>query len=1309
MAPEGSPSSRGCILALDSSHRKDDCGVFVNWNSASGGLVLVSGEERGLEGIMNGIYSVVPDDLERLGPTEAVNFMRSLLCAEARSIGLGINKVHFQFDVNIPDGGIDGRVDNDAALSGGQGIIRLGSTSYQIKSGAFSAADAGDVRGILFKRGTLDLKDGVRRCFEDGGALVVVLTGADVTDEGEAVKRFRIQLEDSGYHGDVEIEIIAKDKLAEFCQPFPSLALRLKEISPEGFASFGSWSMDDDAKQTYHPGPEQTAFREAIRDELRRNDQAAHIQVFGEPGIGKSKLVFESVSTDDLSPLVIHVVGSEYFLQSHLSALITAEDSSISVILVLDECSPQTSYQVWNKYKHRGPRIKIITILHEPGTPMDSTAQVQVPPLGNELIKEIILEYGVPEEEADRRAGLCNGSPRTAHVLGRSWQIDPKRYIDESYAWETYITGYGYDPPEEVRQRRTVLKHIALFKQFGYGPNHQDEARAVAAIVEECDPSITWPRFQEIIHQLKRRRILQGTNTLYITPKALHIKLWADWWNEHGAGFSLEEFIDGLPPALIQWFMDMTRYGRESPVAAEMVKGLLGDDGPFADGSTLKTPLGARFFAALAEADPKSALMRLKNTVGRWSYDELTTFAVGRREIVWTLENIVVWRELFVEGASLLLALAEAENETWSNNATGVFCSLFAAGQGPVASTEAPPEERFPLLQQAIDSESQRVRMVALKACNAAFETRHFVRLVGPEHQGLRELPALWQPSSPKEVSDYHKGVWMLLTEHLSTLKGSELDYTIDLLIQRSREVSRVKELEDMVIETLESIASIDEKRRKSILAIVVSILHYEARSMSSDSRARWEGIRDALTGDDFHALLQRYVGMDLLEDSYDEEGNRTEEVDSTIKELAAEAFSNQELLFDEVEWLMTVDAKRGFAFGYELGILDAGMTLLVMFIDALEAAGPGRSAFTLSGYMRALFERNQEEWDTQLDAITSFHESLIEFVPELTWRSGMTVRAAERILELAQEERIAIGQFRMFAWGRTTWTLPLESFDAWMAFLIASQEASAAFIALDLFSSFYISGDRKGDLPEQITFDLLTHPSFLQRVDTPTSQTMDTYEWKIVGGAFILKYPGRSIDLAWYIIENFGEEGSIFGGHDSEIGELLMKIAAQHPSEIWNIIKNKLGPPIDARAYRLTHWLQGESLFEEDKTGPISLIPMEEVFGWVEEDVDHRAWYLATFVPSTFAVDEANTSLTRELLIRYGNRDDVRRNLMANFSTEGWTGPESEHLEEKRKGLLAVRATEENRNVNDWIDDYVSDLRNRIALAQDREEREDW
>lgn len=118
-------------------------------------------------------------------------------------------------------------------------------------------------------------------------------------------------------------------------------------------------------------------------------------------------------------------------------------------------------------------------------------------------------------------------------------------------------------------------------------------------------------------------------------------------------------------------------------------------------------------------------------------------------------------------------------------------------------------------------------------------------------------------------------------------------------------------------------------------------------------------------------------------------------------------------------------------------------------------------------------------------------------------------------------------------------------------------------------------------------------------------------------------------------------------------------------------------------------------------------LIPREEIWDWVDEDVEKRASYMATFVPKTFAVEEWKTCVARDVLVQYGGREDVRRNLMSNFSTGVWTGPASLRDQELKQKLFSFKEGEGNKNVIRWIDEYVSALDWEIEQYRIEEERE--
>jgi len=756
---------------------------------------------------------------------------------------------------------------------------------------------------------------------------------------------------------------------------------------------------------------------------------------------------------------------------------------------------------------------------------------------------------------------------------------------------------------------------------------------------------------------------------------------------------------------LLLRFFENIPYVTTSEQGLNFVKKIIGDHGIFSDGSFLKTDLGADFFLKLTEADPESALDCLERTVGMWGKEELLKFTTGRRETVWALEKIAVWRQLFVRASKLLLALGEAENEECANNASGVFAGLFSFGFGRLAPTEAMPQDRLPVLKEAIYSDSKERRTLALDACDIALKTGHFVRLVGAEHQGIRREPNLWMPKTYGELFDVYIKVWQLLYERLDDLPEDEREKGIEVLFHHASGLAQISDLSNMIIDTLINISHKPYVKKKEILSQIIKILHYDGKNLPENIRCRLEQLRDELTGTDFSSLMKRYVGMQLREDEYDEKGKKTDIVRVQIARLANEVITNTRLLRSELHWLVTKEAQNGYVFGYELGKKNEGYSLLPQLLNAQRNAGVNASEYFLGGYLRAVFEKDKKKWEDILDNVT-YDERLAQLVPNLIWRSGISDKAAMHIINLAKQGVIKANEFGIFCYGIVVIKLSEPIFKKWIEFLVSQTVIDSISIALDLYYSYYLFNRPKRKLPLQLTLRLLLHLPLFKKPDSGTRGQMDVYNWTKIAMKFVELYPSESLEIANKILEHFGEEGTISGGFFSQTQEVINEITKLCSEEVWGTIKKYLGTPIDTRAFHIKEWLHGSEHSPSGEEGVLPLFPQNLIMQWVEEDIENRAWYLASFTPKLLFREEGKICWAREVLIRYGDRKDVRNELIANFSTEGWSGPASLHYQKKKDKLLKLKEGEDNENVKHWIDEYVRSIDEDIKRAKIKEER---
>jgi hypothetical protein len=1254
------------------------------------------------------VLTVTPQHVGALDAKRAVEVVADLIWAELRRLGVPTTHANVSMRINVADGGVDASVNAADIYSEAwdDSFIPEERTAFQIKTGdSFKPWQKSDIKEELFGKNNKPardtLADSVRECLDAGGTYVLVCTGTDPNEKElqQSIQHLETFFDQCGYSL-ADFDVWGQSSIIGLLQRFPGVALKVNGYAATRFQTHGVWSRQSEMRRELQVGDPQKAFIDTAQAELRKNDQPVHLRVRGEAGVGKTRLVREATAADDLRPLTLYFDGPSELLDGDIMTELLREGSDLWAILVVDECDLESRARIWNHLKGESPRIKFVSIYNDMDEPVGSTVVLDAPVLDVARVQAIIEGYGIPEHDSRRWAELCDGSPRVAHVVGESLKSHPDDFKllqpDTAVIWDRFVAGNDDPNSDDVKQRRIVLQHIALFRRFGYKSRVANEGAAIAGLVAHADPQITAYRFREIVQLLRTRKVLQGENTFYITPRLLHITLWADWWNVHGDNLDLEAFLKPLPQELIDWFHEMFQYARESPAALKIAETLLDERGIFGDKGFFVDGRAARFFRALTDAAPQAALRNLQRMIGEMDVEQLLAFGGDqRRQVVWSLEAIAVWRELFADAARLLLRLAEAENENFGNNATGVFAELFSPGQGPVAPSEASPEERFPVLKEALESPSARRREIGFGAAAEALKTGFFSRMIGSEYQGLRKPPKLWVPATWGELFDAYRRVWYFLRDRLPSFEPHERAKAIEILTGEARGLWSIYNLFDMVTDTLADIAKAFPDSRTEIVEAVETTIHYDGKGLDPERLSKLESLRKTLINADFRSQLKRFVAMDLIHDRFDGEGKYTEGPSPELKALAAEAVANPDVLMPELAWLTGEGVKNGYQFGYELARADEGFTLLPALIEAQRETGDGGNAFFLSGYLAILFQRDVERWEGLLDAFAA-EPNMRSHVAQLTWRSGMTERAALRVLAMSQSGHIPHASLRMFSYGGVVRNIPEHVFALWIEALLQADTDIGAATAIDLYHFFYLMGETVRALPHDLTLRLLTAPPLFRESESRLLEEQD-YDWTQVAAAFLNQYPEDGLSIARAMLSSFGEDGTVTGRFNSETEKILNSIAKAFPNEVWEEVAALLGPPIDSRAFHIRQWL---------RKGGLTLLPQSALWQWIDADIEKRAWYAAMLVPTVLTRSGNEGSWARELLVRYGNRKDVRSNLHANFGTEAWSGPESSHYESKKRLLEDFRRGESDANVTLWLDEAIDSLEHRIADARLREER---
>ena len=1268
---------------------------------------------------MNGYFDVTGTRIGQLDSNEAVIFVHDLLHAEASVVG-GVDHSKISVPstptaITSSDGGVDAEVLEASPGAASHGVIKSGRTSYQIKTGAFNLSTLAKARKIIKVDYKKEFKPRVKSCFEAGGTLVVILFGSDNPETSDQLSinnlRDAIREIDVAYEN-ANIEVWHQNTIVGFLKHFPSLRLKLQQQPANNLHSIDTWARLDDMRRDMVIGEDQQALIKGIRESVV-STQTEPLRLLGDPGVGKTRTALEALSEVEHRSTVIYAENPSALPDGFLNRFLQ-NDNDEHAILVVDECEPSQRSGIWNKVKEVADRVKLITIYNIEEAPLPDMVQLDAKPLTSEQVEEIFTsdQYNIPQDDARRLAALCSGSPRVAHIVAQDvTQTGDVNINSREDVWKRYVAGTDSIDGEPYRKRLAVLKWIALFRRFGYDRPKNAEGDLMAKKITQ-EESISDGEFRTIIKDLRARKILQGDTTLYITPKLLHIWLWASWWGEHEGSFDYDTFIkiDGstqFNEQLIDWFFDMLRYGKTTTVVPKIVEDLL--QSPLGNPDFLDSERGSKLVQILAGVDQEAVLNFIEQHVNASSIEELQEFRKGRRGFVNALELIAVAPQHFVRSANALLRLAEAENETWSNNASGTFAGLFTNSYGKVAPSAASPEQRFPVLEQAIKSATPEAQKVIVSAINQGLEAWHFMRMSGDDGSGLLDKVERWTPKTYKELWDAYRRIWKLAFDNLSTFTEQNRQVLIGHMITQLRGMITRLGIQKDVISWINDLIASELIDNRGVLKEVVTILHYDKKDLPAETVKELTAIKNHLTGSGYEALVRRYVGVSMLEDEFDDNGERSDHVTKEIEALAKESIEDNAKFDAILPWLVTKEPDNSYTFGAHIGSLDTNNKFLESIINAQKKVDEvNASTQFLAGYLMAVHRRDEILWEVTLDALAKDRE-LQKLVPEITWRSGMTDHAMRRIIDLSRKKIVDDSVFRMFGYGSSLEPLTNDAFEELVEYLLTSEYESVDSIVLD-YAAFFYEMKKKAVIPEGLGFRILTQPSLLVGRETPKRNQMDDFYWSKVAEEYIAVYPQRALDLANVIVDHFGENDTIVDGYRDAGGKILTKIASLNPQGVWSLVSPRISKLKKGGDLQLMWWLTGGIAFGSDRDeGAISLFPPDLLWSWIDENAKERAEIIANYIPKRLFKEEGKVCLARELLVRYGDSADVRRAFSINNGNEGWSGNASVHYTNKLNYLLEFEKSEDNKNVLQWINEYVIGLKKQIEHSRIEEERDDW
>lgn len=1176
---------------------------------------------------MPAIQEITGTEIEQLDERRFVEMMNRLLWAEGARAKIPNLNIETSLRLHDKDRGIDARVTSAADV---KCQIPTGLTVWQFKKGK------PDKRTILAEV----KKPGVQEALKAGATYCLVLS-ADLNPAMRDTRKAWIGAAFEQMGTDAPYLLMTGSQVAAWAGEHPVFLLHL------GRPVAGLWRLDQ-WRDTQVAHQVEFQFDDArhdllstLRERMNADSGPFHSHVNGLSGVGKTRLALEVF--EDRADLVLYaqepMQGSEIFQWM-------AYNPKCYATLVVDECDYATAKKLAEAAAMSEGRLRLLTV-GQAKLPGEGANIYTLEPLDDEAMARVVrgVSSAIGPEQARWIARVSRGYVKLATGLAERVAQGAVTIGELTSSEEFGLILQRLIPDES---QRVALRGLALMDQVGWEGDVSSEGEAIAKFV-----GIPWNEMRRHIAEAERQNLAQRRGRYrYVTPDLVALWLAAEEWSlrkEDLLGFMAEELSESAKDRMWARLAELGFLEE----AISTVEEVLGPNGPFDSIDVLDSERGSDWFSKVAHGSPVAALAALERLIVPLSKERLVDFRKGRRNVIWTLESLAWSRGTFFGAARLLLQLAESENESLGNNATGVWKGLFLTH---VAGTEVPAMERYVLLEEALASDSLSARLLALDALSEALATHEFGGLVG--EQGGGTVPKeRWRPHSMDEDHNCRRAAFGLLEQALHDEDDGVKSRAYQLLFDSLRNLIR-HGLADEAIDSVANltIAENDDLRRHQAWEGIVACLKYEGERLSDVQKTRLEQIAELYMSNSLHDRLRRFVGRWSHTDWKGSKAPEEERTEYITAHLADEAMEDQETLKAELKWLVSGEAENVHYFGYRIGQLDGDHTWLP---DLLEATRGGSDYRLVSNYLRARADAKDTEWyENTLDE-WALDETLALLVLDATWRGESSPRGAERLIRLIEKGWLEPKHLGVLVYGQFTKELPPDQVRTLLEHLAKVRTRAAAEAGLSCLAEWWRLGDEV--LPAElvpIAWD------YLEITPEGRADAMYPYYWARVARKLMALEPKR---IAVTIVDMVSS-GEIHLG--DERFALLKECLSFSPEEVWWAIGEKLDQSI---ALSLSWTAREDELLDE--------VDAALLMHWANEtDTESRAKILAQLVTPGKSLSE----LVRSLLVEFGPESSAANILAANFGSGTWWGSMAAR-EEQQLDIANGWLTEAEPAVRAW------------------------
>lgn len=784
-------------------------------------------------------------------------------------------------------------------------------------------------------------------------------------------------LDQCAHPSDIHIEIVGAAELAALLNNFPYL--RAAWFAP---ISFKTWQEAYNAHRSHKflGADVELIGREGEIDRLRtwvQDKKVRIIVVTGPHDIGKSRLVLEATKQWPhdviiaLDPRSMDLSDYRNLSSGHGGTICIVEDPEPDFIdsLAIEALSI--------------PNLKLIVTLSSasfvptPAYGRDERIQnLHLEPLDNECSRELLKATGQPldfeiEDWITRQAKGIPGILLAAASVGSDLRRGPGDFLGSvGKEFEKRIQSeLGTDALRDA-ELFSILTHVGISGEF------ESELRHICILFAGGWQPPDAIRTLDILEQAGLAK--RAGSFVEISMPIL-------------ANYLVGKLLRGRRQEMFALFARL-----EEPGRLRFLRRLCEIQGPEIEGfwDELFSPEGllgslnsaldrAHILDLVSGAAPLKTLKLLEKGLLNTSREERQAVSgEARRELMWALEQLL-FREKTSRGAlTLVWLLAEAENESYGNNATGVLAECFHPlhGQMPL-----PLDQRIEALKEfTSNNASKEGKIVAIKAAGEALSIDSAMVRHSTGPVPLDSMPRFTYGDFYDYARDLVDILILAATDADSDVAAAALrelpSLTAECGIQgRSQDaIARFQRLVDWALEGKQGleVASLFDALNQvhHVFSDWLDKPDYppdkkeELRQLINEL----DGLKIGLEKGDFLVRLKRWAGSWTMED--DEEvsvnGRYILRCEQELENLAEEAVKNAHLLSSQViSWLVSDSAQKSHTFFFYLGLKDTNG----LFLRAIEDLGQqplGSMAF--SAYWGGWARRDRRSAEEHLEELAT-------------------------------------------------------------------------------------------------------------------------------------------------------------------------------------------------------------------------------------------------------------------------------------------------------------------------------------------------